>query len=366
MSSVAVSRARGRPESTVPNPPLFRAALLALGGTSLVLGLYALISPLGFYEDFPLGRGWVGLLPSYSEHLVRDVGSLFLASAAVTIAAGIYLTRRLVLVALLSYLLYSVPHTTFHFLNFEPFASGDVIANVIGLGAQVALPIALLVMLGRPVAKPARPGARAPKGNRNGRIVGVPDSSRNPLVRYAYRESRRRAGGQVADPMRVFAHNPGLMLGYGMLELATERTRLVPDRIKHLAMLRAAMLAGCEWCLDYGSAIAIAHQIEPDDLRELPEYRDSARFSTEEKLVLDYASGISATPAVVSDELFARLRERYDEAQLVELTNIIALENYRARFNWAFGLAGQGFAEGAYCLTPGGPELSALPHKSAE
>jgi len=31
---------------------------------------------------------------------------------------------------------------------------------------------------------------------------------------------------------------------------------------------------------------------------------------------------------------------------------VIALENYRARFNWAFGLAGQGFSEGAYCVRP--------------
>src|SRR5680860_680432 len=104
-------------ERPIPRPGLFRAALLALGGTQAILGLYALISPLGFYEDFPLGRGWVELLPSYSEHLVRDVGGLFLLSGAVLLAAGIYLGRRLVTVALASFLLYSVPHTVFHYLN---------------------------------------------------------------------------------------------------------------------------------------------------------------------------------------------------------------------------------------------------------
>ncbi len=48
-----------------------------------------------------------------------------------------------------------------------------------------------------------------------------------------------------------------------------------------------------------------------------------------------------------------------DEAQLVELTNIIALENYRARFNWAFGIADQGFSEGAYCVPPAAREEAA-------
>ncbi|HKJ35826.1 MAG TPA: hypothetical protein VKA36_04595 [Solirubrobacterales bacterium] len=136
-------------DDALPRPSLFRAALLALGGTQAFLGLYALISPLGFYEDFPLGRGWVAALPSYSEHLVRDIGGLFLLSGAVLIAAGIYLGRRLVAIALGSFLLFSVPHTLFHYLNFEPYETADVIINVIGLGGQVLIPIGLLVLLAR-------------------------------------------------------------------------------------------------------------------------------------------------------------------------------------------------------------------------
>ena len=54
----------------------------------------------------------------------------------------------------------------------------------------------------------------------------------------------------------------------------------------------------------------------------------------------------------VSDELFERLRARFDEAQLVELTSVIALENYRARFNWALGIQEEGYSEGAYCVAP--------------
>lgn len=67
---------------------------------------------------------------------------------------------------------------------------------------------------------------------------------------------------------------------------------------------------------------------------------------------VDYATGMSRNPVDVSDELFARLREHLDEAQLVELTNIIALENYRARFNWALGVEEQGFSKGAFCIPP--------------
>jgi hypothetical protein len=54
----------------------------------------------------------------------------------------------------------------------------------------------------------------------------------------------------------------------------------------------------------------------------------------------------------MSDAIFARLRERFNEAQLVELTSAIAWENYRARFDHAFGIEGENFSEGAVCAMP--------------
>jgi 4-carboxymuconolactone decarboxylase len=66
--------------------------------------------------------------------------------------------------------------------------------------------------------------------------------------------------------------------------------------------------------------------------------------------VLEYADAISATPVEVSDDLFDRMRGNFDEQQLVELTAAVAWENWRARFNWAFGLGKEGYSEGAYCV----------------
>lgn len=68
--------------------------------------------------------------------------------------------------------------------------------------------------------------------------------------------------------------------------------------------------------------------------------------------MLDYSAAMTRTPVEVPDELFAALRRQFDEAQLVELTAAIAWENYRARFNHAFGIEAQGFSDGAYCPLP--------------
>ena len=87
-------------------------------------------------------------------------------------------------------------------------------------------------------------------------------------------------------------------------------------------------------------------------LHDLPRYQASAAFAPLEKLVLDYAVAMTNTPVEVPDALFARLREHFAEAELVELTAAIAWENYRARFDHAFGIGAQGFSEGAYCPLP--------------
>jgi AhpD family alkylhydroperoxidase len=183
------------------------------------------------------------------------------------------------------------------------------------------------------------------------RISLINDGEGGLPARIAFRQSRRRYG-QVMAPIRVMAHHPKVMIGVGALELASEHAKLVAARLKHLAELRAGMIAGCEWCLDFGSAISAEAGVTEDDLRELTGYESSDRFSEVEKLVLDYATGMSRTPVQVPEDLFRQLTLHLGEAQLVELTNIIALENYRARFNWAFGLESQGFSEGSYCVRP--------------
>jgi hypothetical protein len=130
---------------------VFRAVLGILGAVQLTDGFYALLAPRSFYDDFPAGRGWVEALPAYNEHLVRDVGALFLATAVVLFAAAIYLERRLVLVTLLSFLTFSVPHLIYHALNLGVYGTGDAIANVVSLALTVIAPLALLiVMLRRP------------------------------------------------------------------------------------------------------------------------------------------------------------------------------------------------------------------------
>jgi AhpD family alkylhydroperoxidase len=180
------------------------------------------------------------------------------------------------------------------------------------------------------------------------RIAGA---ERKGLLRGVYRYAEKQYD-RLPEPTVVFGHHKKLLVGYGALESALERSHRVDDKLKAMAELKAAMLAGCEWCLDIGSPIARESGMTDDQLRDLHRHSESEHFSELERLVVDYAVGMTRTPVDVSDELFARLAEHFDEAQLVELTSAIAIENFRARFNWAFDMRPQGFSDGQYCVRP--------------
>jgi AhpD family alkylhydroperoxidase len=191
------------------------------------------------------------------------------------------------------------------------------------------------------------------------RIEGVSADQAGPFLKVAYRFARRQIGRltgrspeRMIEPIQMYAHVPRLLWGIAQLEQATAKLNRLDHRLGLLAELKAATLTNCEYCIDIGSQIARRGGLSDEELLALPTYRTSDLFTDREKLVLDYAVGMSRTPVDVPDELFDRLREHFDEAQLVELTHLIALENMRGRFNLALGIGAAGFTEGMVCAVP--------------
>ena len=66
-------------------------------------------------------------------------------------------------------------------------------------------------------------------------------------------------------------------------------------------------------------------------------------YSDVERLVLDYGEKMTITGETVDDILFTKLREHFNEAQIVELTAGIAMENFRSKFNAPLKIQAQGF-----------------------
>lgn len=80
---------------------------------------------------------------------------------------------------------------------------------------------------------------------------------------------------------------------------------------------------------------------------EVLTWRDSRLFSDSERVALEYAEAITYTDRKVDDALFAEVKKHFTEAQIVELTAVVALENFRSKFNPTLGVEAQGF-----CMVP--------------
>jgi alkylhydroperoxidase family enzyme len=91
--------------------------------------------------------------------------------------------------------------------------------------------------------------------------------------------------------------------------------------------------------------------VSDEKIADLPNFRTSPLYSEPERAALELAEALCAAPVVVSDELYARARARYDEAQLVEIAAAAALENFRARFNRVFRIE----PNSLYCPVPQPP-----------
>jgi AhpD family alkylhydroperoxidase len=190
---------------------------------------------------------------------------------------------------------------------------------------------------------------------------------------FTERALRRLAGrpahpDRMVEPLRVYAHLPGVLRGYAKLEQPTAASRLLDRRHQALAELKAATMTACAYCIDRGSEVARRSGMTDEELLAVAQYQTSPLFGEVDKLVLSCAEGMSRTPVDVSADLVRRLREHFTDAQIVELTHLVALENLRGRFNLALGIQAAVFSHSRVCAFPvprPGPATDRLDHAAA-
>jgi alkylhydroperoxidase family enzyme len=151
--------------------------------------------------------------------------------------------------------------------------------------------------------------------------------------------------GKVLEPARVMAHQPKVLKTYLDLERSVQRWKRVDPQLKHLGVMAAAATVGCPWCMDFSYWASEQRGLPFEKARQVPQWREARCFSAVERVVLEFAEAMSSTPSDVSLDLMARLREHFDDAQVVELTAAIALENFRSRMNRGLGVVSQGFSD---------------------
>lgn len=98
--------------------------------------------------------------------------------------------------------------------------------------------------------------------------------------------------------------------------------------------------------MDINSAVGRKAGLTDEKLRAVVN-NDLSVFNELELLVIELADAMVGAPANISDDLYARLRNKFSEEQLLQLAGQIAFENYRARLNRVFDVGSDGLYQPA-------------------
>ena len=173
----------------------------------------------------------------------------------------------------------------------------------------------------------------------------IPKAEIRGLYGKALSAYARRTYGQVPDNAYVLWHHRPALGAVLSFERKVAKFDRLDANLKSYALLASAGVIGCSWCLDFGYFLAHNDGLDLAKVREVPRWRDSGAFTPLERDVLAYAEAMSTTPMTVTDEMVAALVDRLGAEAVVELTQMVALENMRSRFNAAAGLQSQGYSD---------------------
>lgn len=83
----------------------------------------------------------------------------------------------------------------------------------------------------------------------------------------------------------------------------------------------------------HNAGASLQHDIEPQKLAEVWNFRSSPAFSDAERAALELAIAAGAQPNEVTDEMFEQAKRYWSEGQLVEIVSLVSFFGFYNRYN---------------------------------
>jgi alkylhydroperoxidase family enzyme len=156
------------------------------------------------------------------------------------------------------------------------------------------------------------------------------------LMRLAYWMAKRRLG-KVPTVMKVVYARSLRFTRLGWSVMRYHESVSLPKAIALLVSARVSEVNGCGFCLDMARTMAVEAHLGLEKFEALPEWRTSSLFSERERTALEFAEEATRGPQV-SDAVFERVRKSFSEREIVELTALVAIENFYNRIAIPLGI----------------------------
>jgi len=148
--------------------------------------------------------------------------------------------------------------------------------------------------------------------------------------------------GPFRDQVAVFAHCPPAVTHLMGLLLDLRASGTVRRRYLELAIVAVSKLNECHYCVAHHKPMLMVEGLSSAGADSVLDYRDHPEFDDTDRLVVEYTVAVTNNPQRIGDALFARVRARFSEAEIVELTLRIALCGFFNRFNDALQIEDAG------------------------
>ncbi len=142
---------------------------------------------------------------------------------------------------------------------------------------------------------------------------------------------RARRGGTLTPLDRMLLHSPPLADGWNGLLGAVRTASILPGDVRELAILRIAALNGADYEWRAHEPVGRAGGLTDADLAVLRDERPPAALAPRLAAALAYTDAMTSH-VTVPDEVFTRLREHFDDREIVELTVTVGAYNLVSRF----------------------------------
>jgi AhpD family alkylhydroperoxidase len=131
------------------------------------------------------------------------------------------------------------------------------------------------------------------------------------------------------------ANSPEVFAGVQQITKALYKAG-VPHHTLDLVHMRASQINGCSACIAYGTKAAKDTGLATERLVALPGWRESPLYDDAERAALELTEAMTRLadhPDVVTDEIWDRVAEHFDEQALAALVSMIGLTNFCNRVN---------------------------------
>jgi uncharacterized peroxidase-related enzyme len=108
---------------------------------------------------------------------------------------------------------------------------------------------------------------------------------------------------------------------------------VLPRRYLELGLVATSLLNKCDYCVAHHGPMLAVEGLSEAGVLSLLDYQNHPELDDVDKLVVEYTHQVTLDPNRARDAIFQRLRQHFDDAQIVELTWRIALCGAFNRFN---------------------------------